>query len=239
MALSEFIEKTTLGLGLLFMAMVLNGCSTANSAMGGNTSKQAVAEVSWSFAKDAVLIELAADPRLNQYHGEAHTLLLGVYQMAEPAPFYKLINDPVLFGKALESGKAGDSFVQFTRYVVTPGKKVILSLDRAQNARYVGIAAGYYQMDAAHSARLFEVPLSVTRDGMLAKTYTASPAALAIRLALGAETIVNAERLNHDPQEKRARETVPLDGGGKEIKLGADAVERSLDTANAVRKLSD
>lgn len=220
----------------VLMIIVLGGCAAANSAMGGNTRKDAVAEISWDYAAKAVLVELEADPKLNQYGGDAHTLVLGVYQMEDAAAFYKLIADSALVAKSLESGKA-EGFTHFARYVVTPGQRSILSLDRAQKAKFVGIAAGYYLMDAARSARLFEVPLTVESEGLVSKTYKAAPAVLAVRLNLGAEQVMNAQRLNHDPTQKVGKEAVPLDGGGREIKLGADTLQDALNAGSAVRKL--
>ena len=215
----------------------LLGCAAANSLMGGNSRKDAVAEIAWDFAENAVLIELEADPRLNEYGGEAHTLVLGVYQMEDSAVFYKLAADASLLAKALESGKGGDGFVQFVRYVVTPGQRTILSAARAQKAKFVGIVAGYYQMDAARSTRLFEVPLTVASDGLVTKTYKAAPATLVLRLNLGAEGVVNAQRLNRDPTEKKTLAAVPLDGGGKELKLTAEEIKRAIDIGSTVRKL--
>jgi type VI secretion system VasD/TssJ family lipoprotein len=217
--------------------VTLSGCATANSMMGGNTRKEAVAEIAWGFARNAILVEVEADPRLNEYGGEAHTLLLGVYQMEDSAAFYKLIADAALVGKSLESGKGGEGFVHFARYVVTPGQHSILQLDRAQKAKFVGIAAGYYQIEAARSARLFEVPLTVESEGMVSTTYKAAPAILAVRLNLGPDELVNAERLNRDPGEKKASEAVPLDGGGREIKLTPDALKEVMNVNGAVKKL--
>ena len=225
------------GLGLGALALALGGCAAANSMMGGNTRKDAVAEIAWEFSRNAVLIEIEADPRLNQYGGEAHTLLLGVYQMEDSAAFYKLVADTSLLGKTLESGKGGDAFTHFARYVVAPGQRSVLSLDRAQKAKFIGITAGYYQMDAAKSARLFEVPLTVSTDGYIRTTYKAAPATLALRLNLGADELINAQRLNHDPSEKVNREPVPLDGGGKEVKLVADDLKSVVNINSAVRKL--
>ncbi len=234
-----FLKKNAVPVVIAVAMPVLVGCSTANSVMGGNSRKEALAEISWDFAKDAILIELDADQRLNQYGDDAHTLLLGIYQMADSAAFYKLIADPAALGKTLESGKAGEGFVQFSRYVVAPGKRTVLSFDRAQQAKFVGIAAGYYRFDPEHTTRLFEIPVSVTSEGMVAKTYTAAPAPLAIRLSLGGETIVNAQRLNQAVAEKRPREAVPLDGGGKELKLTAEELKNAAELANAVRKLQN
>lgn len=213
------------------------GCSATNSLLGGNTRKDAVAEIAWEYAQNAVMLDIEADPKLNQYGGEAHTLLLGVYQMEDAAAFYKLVADPLMVGKTLETGKGGDGFVHFARYVVTPGQRSILSLDRAQKAKFVGIAAGYYQMGDGKSARLFQVPLTVESDGLLSKTYKAAPALLAVRLNFGPDEVMNAQRLNHDPTQKKLSEAVPLDGGGRELKLDADSVKNALDAASSLKKL--
>ena len=225
-------------MGALVAVFLLGGCAAANSLLGGNSKKQAVAEIAWEFAPNAVLIEIEADNRLNEFAGEAHTLLLGVYQMEDSAAFYKLIADMNLVGKSLESGKPGDGFAHFERYVIKPGQRSILALDRAQKAKFLGITAGYYRMDAAKSARLFQVPLTVESDGLVTTTYKAAPAVLALRLNFGPGELLNAQRLNHDPSQKRLQETVPLDGGGKEIKLSVQDIQRALSLNDAVKKLN-
>lgn len=205
--------------------------------MGGNTRKDAVAEVAWEFAKDAVMIEVAAEANLNRYAGESHTLLVVVYQMADSAAFFKLIADPAALAKSMGSDKGAEPFVQFTRYVVTPGQRSILILDRAQKAKFIGVAAGYYDLSGETSARLFEVPLTVASEGMVSKTWKAGPAPLAVRMSFGADAIVNAERLNSDPTEKKMQEAVPLDGGGKEIKLTADSIKDAVQLKQSIQKL--
>jgi type VI secretion system VasD/TssJ family lipoprotein len=214
----------------------LSGCSTANSLLGGNSRKEAVAEIAWEFAKNAVQMEIEADGRLNEYDGQAHTLLLGVYQMEDSALFYKLAADSSLLAKSFEPGKGSDAFIQFDRYVISPGQRTIVTLDRAQKARFVAIAAGYYGLDAS-ATRLFQVPLSVVSDGLLTKTYKAAPAPLALRLNLGASGIVNAQRLNQDPAAKPVFETVPLDGGGKEISVVVQDIQNGINAGRAARKL--
>ena len=231
------VAGACLALAVAMAAAVLGGCATANSMMGGNTRKEAVAEIAWNFARNAILLEVEADPRLNEYSGEAHTLVLGVYQMEDSAAFYKLIADAALVGKSLESGKGGEGFVHFARYVVAPGQHTILQLDRAQKAKFVGIAAGYYQMDAARSARLFEVPLTIASEGMVSTTYKAAPATLVVRLNFGPDELLNAERLNRDPAGAKASEAVPLDGGGREIKLTPDTLKDAINVNSAVKKL--
>src|ERR1700753_3137442 len=75
--------------GVLVMTIgiaTLSGCSMLN----GTSAKQAVAQVDWSAADDAILIQVDADDRLNETRNEPHTLLFGVVQMADPAAFQKL-----------------------------------------------------------------------------------------------------------------------------------------------------
>jgi type VI secretion system VasD/TssJ family lipoprotein len=222
-----------LSLCLVALAL-LQGCAAANSAMGGNTPKQARAEVSWDAGKDGVLLEITAATDLNLFQNLPHTLLLTVFQMADAAAFHKLVGDPQQLSRALESGQAGPAFVQLTRYVVAPGRRTLLSLDRAQQSRYIGIVAGYYQIDAEGNARLFEVPLAVSSKGWISNTYSAEPVPLAVRLHLGAQAILAASSLNTYPVPKKDSAWIPLDGGGREIELapqpgeGADPAARKL-----------
>ena len=198
----------------------LQGCAAANSAMGGNTAKQARGEVAWDHAADGVLIEITSPPDLNLYQDQPHTLLLTVFQVADAAEFRKLVADPQQLAQALGTGKAGPAILQTSRYVVAPGRRTLLSLDRVQQARFVGVVAGYYSLDAAGTARLFEVPLAVSSKGWFSTTYSAEPVPLAIRLQLGAQAIAEARSHNPYPLPKTESAWIPLDGGGHEIDLG-------------------
>lgn len=211
--------------------------------MGGNDRQQALAAADWHFAEDAVTIEIEADPRMNQYGGESHTLLLGIYQMAEADPFYKSIADPTILGRQLGGADGADGadgtadFVQFVRYVVKPGGHSILLLNRAQKARFIGIVAGYYKLDAKSTARLFEIPLQVQSKGWIGTTYSAAPTALGLRLVLGADGIVNAQVLKCSPTDaQKKRTTVPLEEGGKEIKLDADRLDEARQRNDPLQK---
>jgi predicted component of type VI protein secretion system len=218
-------RHTTAAIAVCALVLFCAGCSSVDSMMGGNDRQQALAEADWNFAEDAVTIEIEADPRMNQYGGQSHTLLLGIYQMAEADPFYKSIADPAILGRQLggiDGADGAQGFVQFVRYVVKPGGHSILLLDRAQKARFVGIVAGYYKLSAKNAARLFEIPLQVRSKGLIGTTYSAAPAALALRLVLGADGIVNAQVSRCSPADAKKRSAVPLEEGGKEIKLDAE-----------------
>ena len=230
--------KEVLLLAIVAMTATLSGCSSQPPSPD-TPRKQAIAAVKWDFEKDAISIEINADERLNEFENEAHTLLLGIYQMADPAVFYKMTSDSSTMSASLENGKAGDGFIDFARFVVTPGGKAVVNLDRAQKSKYVGLVAGYYQMDAPRAARLFEIPLTIDSKGFFTTTYAAEPATLALRLKLGTEGFINAERLNHMPGEKPNMEPVPLDGGGQQINLSSDDAKANLKENGSVYRLND
>lgn len=178
---------------LLAAVLVLTGCAATNSLLGGNSRKDASTEREWGYAENGIEIDVNPSEKLNEYDGQAHTLVMGVFQMADPALFYKLISSPVAMGSALETGKGGERFLQLVRFVVSPGKCTRIVLDRVQHAKYVGVITGYYSIDQKTSSRLFQVQSVISSEGLVIRTYSAKPQKLTIRMDLGAEAIINAQ----------------------------------------------
>ena len=204
----------------LVLAFALSACSST-------PPPDPVATMSWDYAADAVMLEIIASPGLNTDDGQAHTLLLGIYQMADAQAFRDLAADPAALAGTMASGKAAPAFLQFSRYVVTPGQHSWLILDRAQNARSVGIVAGYTRLAAAGAARQFDVPVVTETSGYLFKTHTARPLPLVVRLNLGTQGVVNAVTLAQGLKPADLVRARQLEGGGKEIRLdgnGADSL---------------
>lgn len=221
---------------LVFLLFILQGCSSMNSALGGNSQKEAKAEVSWAYQRNGIQIELLAAPDLNAYFNQPHTLVLGVMQLEDSKPFLQLLGDPKALTTLLAGGKPTPDILQLDRYVVSPGKRDILDIDRVQDARYVGIVAGYYTFDSTAASRLFRIPLNISSAGMISTTYTATPANLALRLHLGRQRIVNAESLTFDADTAPNVESIPLSPQETEIQLDDDALRQAGDSAG-IRKL--
>ena len=208
--------------------------------------KDPLADVSWSFANDAVMMEIVSDPGLNQYDGQSHTLLLGIYETADAQAFRDLAADPAALATSMATGKVPATFLQFSRYVVTPGQHSYLILDRAQNTHVVGLVAGYAQMSTATAVRQFDIPLVVTSKGWIFKTKTTAPGPLVVRLNFGAQGIINSQTLANGPSDEDMKRARQLEGGGKEIKLdancscaGTDACTCVGPTGTALRKLGN
>ena len=201
--------------------------------------KDAKAEVEWPYAKEAVLVDMVADIDLNFYSNQPHTVVLGVVQVADAKVFVDWLAKPEAVLKTLVSGKAATEVLKFERYVVTPGKKTALKIDRVQDAKFVGFVAGYYQFNAIQAARLFKIPLNIQTSGIVTTTYKAEPAVLALRLFLGSDRIVNAEILTYDFEKKVVIETVPLDSSKPEVSLTDGRVSEAKASSEAAMKLTD
>lgn len=219
---------------------LLGGCGTVNSMLGGNSEKEALAAMEWSYGKEAISVELQADPKLNVYEGVPHTLVLGIAQFAEPNQFKALLADPGAVAKLLESGRGVPGVLAFERYIVEPGRSRTLNLDRAQMAQYYGVVAGYYELDPMQNGRLFRIPIDIKSSGLISRTRTAQPAQQRIRLVLGPEKILAAEQIGDGEQQA----AVPLDAPPRKgqdsgvIKVDADTIMKSVDLVNAARRLA-
>jgi predicted component of type VI protein secretion system len=201
--------------------------------------KDAKAEVEWPYAKEAILVDMVADIDLNFYSNQPHTLVLGVVQVADAKVFVDWLAKPEAVLKTLVSGKAATEVLKFERYVVSPGKKTALKIDRVQEAKFVGFVAGYYQFNELQAARLFKIPLNVRTSGIITTSYKAEPAVLALRLFLGSDRIVNAESLTYDFEKKMVVETVPRDSTKPEVSLIDGRVGEAKASAEAAMKLTD
>ncbi|WP_322997259.1 type VI secretion system lipoprotein TssJ [Castellaniella sp.] len=222
---------------LICLASLAGGCSSVNSALGGNTSKEAKAEVAWDYARGAIQIELDSDANLNDYFNRPHTVVLGVFQVADDKTFTSALKDTDKLKQVLASGNADKDILQLDRYVVSPDKHTILTLDRVQDARFVGLIVGYYHFSPDDAAKLFRIPLNMDSSGMISTTYTAQPAHLALKLQLGRQRITNAQSLTFDADAKPNIESVPLDNKNLEIDTSSQARDAAEASSSAARKL--
>jgi type VI secretion system VasD/TssJ family lipoprotein len=161
------------------------GATLALAAFLGGCGKKTVPAPTWSYQPDAIRFYYQADPQLNLYEGKRHTLLLAVYQLSDPSVFTNLSRDPDGVQKLLQVERFDPSVVAMERYIIVPGEQRMIEVYRAQNAKYVGLAAGYYGLSPEHSTRLFEIPVLVTHSGFLKHKSEATVENLQIQLFFG------------------------------------------------------
>jgi type VI secretion system VasD/TssJ family lipoprotein len=166
---------------VLLLSCVLSACAGAPSHPSPDSN------VAWSFGRKAIEISYHAAHDLNVYDGKAHTILLCCYQLSNPDIFNNLSKSEDGVTKILNCSRFDKSVVDSTRVIVRPGEDKTIELDRAENARWVGLAAGYYELNPEMVIRLIAIPVAVQKKWLILKTPV--PGDLSVELVLGAKQI--------------------------------------------------
>lgn len=140
----------------------------------------------WGQEKNAITLHIKADTQLNLFQKNPHTLLLCIYHLRDPNAFNQLQDEKDGLQKLLECGRFDPSVVHVRRIMLQPGQEFTESMDRPEGAKFVNIAAGYYQRTKDRVTCSFPVPLSEQKQGgnLVQKTKQ-----LAIDLYLGPQKI--------------------------------------------------
>ena len=143
-----------------------------------------------AYEEGAIKVHVKADPKLNLSDGKAHTLLVCVYQLRDPNALNQLSGDEDGLYRLLECGLFDASVAGAKRLIVQPGQDIIFSLDRAEGARYVAVAAGYYLLEKERMVRLYEIPVVIEKKGIIRRSKIQKLGILEIDLRLGPEQIL-------------------------------------------------
>jgi len=121
----------------------------------------------WAYEKEAIELTFQADSQLNQYNDKPHTLQLCIYQLKDPNGFNQLIESEDGLYRLLECGMFDGTVANYKSLIVSPGEYRTVMLDRAESARYIGIAAGYANIHKDRITRLLEIPVLTVKEGSL------------------------------------------------------------------------
>lgn len=172
------MKKVMSALSILLVFFSLSACS-----MGP------VAPPVWNYEKEAVMLRILSDPQLNLYSGTAHTLHLCVYQLKDPNQFNQLAGDEQGLYTLLECGLFDESVSTSKRLIIQPGKDLNFTLDRADSAKYIGIAAGYNTLEGKRMTKLYDIPVVEKKKGFFIRKRFQTPDHLNIELSLGPQQI--------------------------------------------------
>jgi len=183
-------------LGLLALPLVLScgGGKAKPDSSGVPTTKPAPAHspdrVHWTYEPDALQLTVYADKELNSYEGYPHATKLCVYQLKTPEEFQKLASNRSGVRELLKCKGFDASVVHFQKKFIQPGHNSTLSLDRAEGAKHVGLAAGYYDLNPGQVTRVYHIPVHKEETGHLwwsQDNYT--PGKLHMQLLFGPHSI--------------------------------------------------
>ena len=144
---------------------------------------------SWDFGADGIHINYRADKKLNLVDEKSHTLLIVIYQLNNVNVFNQLSNNKDGLQKLLGNQNFDASVMASEKFFIEPGESKKIILDRAENARWVGIVAGYYELVPKKTSLLFNIPYKVVEQGLLFKKYTADIEPLSIDLIFNSQAL--------------------------------------------------
>jgi type VI secretion system VasD/TssJ family lipoprotein len=172
--------KTTLAAGLLLTCLLL-----AMSGCGGSPPDPKLATPQWTYDPGGVKLRYKADARLNEYDGQGHTVSLCIYQLTQPNSFNNLVKTQDGLLKLLECKSFDQTVVYYEHVFVEPGQDQMRVMDRAENATYLAVVAGYNELNPQLSTRLFKYPVDEETKGFFTTTVTRKPGKVFINLFLG------------------------------------------------------
>lgn len=161
-------------LSLLFLTAFLFSCSA-----------KVLPPPEWTYEKEAISLHIEADPKLNLDDGDSHTLHLCVYQLNDPNGFNQLSSDLNGLFTLLDCSIFDTSAAVVKQITVHPGENIDIKLDRAENAKYFAVAAGYMKISKQRITRLINIPVVVKKEGFIRTTKTQVPALINVDLFLG------------------------------------------------------
>lgn len=170
----------------LLVTLLVCGCAT--------TAKEQKQASIWTFEKDAIVLNFKAEKQLNLKNKKPRTLMVCVYQLKNTTAFNKLTSDQTGLQELQECQVFDLSMAESTRIVVNPGQDVNMRLDRAEDAQYIAVVAGYSMVDKSRIVRLYQIP-TLREKKLFWRSKTLKPSPVQIKLTLGASQL-------QDPRSK-------------------------------------
>lgn len=168
------------------VAPLLLACLLLGAAgCGGSPPDPKLTNPQWTYDPGGVKLRYRADARLNEYDGLGHTVSLCIYQLTQPNSFNNLIKTQDGLLKLLECKSFDQTVVYYEHLFVEPGQDQLKIMDRAENATYLAVVAGYNELNPQLSTRLFKYPVDEETKGFFTTTTTRKPGKVFINLFLG------------------------------------------------------
>lgn len=127
----------------------------------------------WVYEDRAITITVKAPSDLNSVSGRPHSLALGVFQLNDPNTFTGLSVTREGAVQLMQKGRIDDTVSNFTIVNVRPGERRKVHLNRAKSAQYVGIIAGFYELNPKNDVQLFSIPIRAQKRGLVERGLAA------------------------------------------------------------------
>ena len=141
---------------LLALMIMFPGCA-----------KKKPPEPTFSYETKGIRIQFRADEKLNEHENKSHTLKVIVYQLSAIDPFNNLLKSKDGIRQLLEGKPFDATAVAVDTYFLQPRQQQTKVLDRAQDAQWVGVVAGYFDLTPGLVSKSFEIPVIFQKKGII------------------------------------------------------------------------
>lgn len=120
------------------------------------------------YSEKGLQIDIRADQLLNSWDGESHTVKLAIYQLSENGAFIERQKSNQELLNLLKVKKFDPTVVGYEQLILHPNESRIISVDRVNQAKWIGVVAGYYRTDSSPvPSTLIKIPtVSKKKSGL-------------------------------------------------------------------------
>lgn len=175
---------------LLLLLGTLSACSLVKT----QSKEEALQKMTWEYGPDAIELVATAEPSLNWWGGQAHTLLISVVQLEDLGALEKYKTSAQALSELLLAETAPSGLLSLNRYFLAPGTQIKKKIARLDKSRYVAVFLGYQHLDPARSIRVYQIGAEFQRKGWVFRQYQAHPEPVQIQLHLGADGVMSSQQ---------------------------------------------
>lgn len=125
-----------------------------------------------TYMPGGISITYTADKDLNSYDQSPHYVMLAIYQLDNINGFHQLAKNSTGINQLLNLSKFDSSVVGIDTKFINAGEAGLITLDRLENTKWVGIVAGYYDLTPMRSVKEFQMPKDVDDKLQLNLSFT-------------------------------------------------------------------
>ncbi|MCW7762724.1 type VI secretion lipoprotein TssJ [Photorhabdus luminescens] len=176
---------------ILAVILLINGCS--HSISNDEKRLQAIEQAKPVYASNAIRLKITAVPQLNVFNNMSNSCTILIVQAEKREQLDKLLANSALLRNLFAGTGATEQILQLDNYVMMPGQSVSLHIDRAEQARYIALIAGYYPAPDSTHTRVLSLPLRLEQHGWWNSSWNAEFIPMSINLTLGRYAITRSD----------------------------------------------
>lgn len=147
----------------IYCIFFMTVCLTLFSCAG----KKPKPEPEWGYAPESIQISYNTDQMLNEFNGASHAIQVVIYQFDNINKFVEMSEYKEGLKKMLKAQNFDPSVKAVKKIFIDPSQTGKLILDRAENSKWIGIVAGYFDLTPGRVTCFFEIPFTIKKKGMI------------------------------------------------------------------------